>query len=145
MADKNKMHEYYSKPAQLGKWEGFKQFLWNSETSECLGRTGGSWGKCHRTHDDIEKRWKFFGKSFWNCYVTWRKWKKTWRILLHLKWWRKNRLEKFFTWSERQTKNNSVIIVYISIRHSSGQPFLMSFQSPNSCAMTRRRRRIFLP
>ena len=45
MADKNKQSEYYSRPAKLGKWEGFKQFLWNSETSECLGRTGGSWGK----------------------------------------------------------------------------------------------------
>lgn len=46
MADKNKMGEFYTRPAKLGKWEGFKQFLWNGETSECLGRTGGSWGKC---------------------------------------------------------------------------------------------------
>jgi Sodium / potassium ATPase beta chain len=46
MADKNKMHEYYSRPVEMGKWDGFKQFLWNGETSECLGRTGGSWGKC---------------------------------------------------------------------------------------------------
>lgn len=45
MADKNKQGEYYSRPAKLGKWEGFKQFLWNSETSEMLGRTGGSWAK----------------------------------------------------------------------------------------------------
>jgi sodium/potassium-transporting ATPase subunit beta len=45
MADKNKVQEYYSRPVTLGKWEGFKQFLWNSETSECLGRTGGSWAK----------------------------------------------------------------------------------------------------
>lgn len=45
MADKNKQGEYYSRPAKLGKWEGFKQFLWNSETSELLGRTGGSWAK----------------------------------------------------------------------------------------------------
>lgn len=45
MADKNKLGEFYTRPAELGKWEGFKQFLWNGETSECLGRTGGSWGK----------------------------------------------------------------------------------------------------
>ncbi|CRK90570.1 CLUMA_CG004272, isoform A [Clunio marinus] len=45
MADKNKLGEFYTRPAKLGKWEGFKQFLWNSETSECLGRTGGSWAK----------------------------------------------------------------------------------------------------
>ena len=45
MADKNKQGEYYSRPKEVGKWEGFKQFLWNSETSECLGRTGGSWGE----------------------------------------------------------------------------------------------------
>lgn len=45
MADKNKLGEFYTRPAKLGKWEGFKVFLWNSETSECLGRTGGSWGE----------------------------------------------------------------------------------------------------
>lgn len=45
MADKNKLTEYYTRPTKLGKWEGFKQFLWNGETSECLGRTGGSWAK----------------------------------------------------------------------------------------------------
>lgn len=45
MADKNKQGEFYSRPKELGKWEGFKQFLWNSETSELLGRTGGSWAK----------------------------------------------------------------------------------------------------
>lgn len=45
MADKNKMQEFYTRPKELGKWEGFKVFLWNSETSECLGRTGGSWGE----------------------------------------------------------------------------------------------------
>lgn len=45
MADKNKQGEYYSRPAKMGKWEGFKHFLWNSETSELLGRTGGSWAK----------------------------------------------------------------------------------------------------
>lgn len=44
MADK-KIGEYYSPPVKMGKWEGFKKFLWNSETSQCLGRTGSSWGK----------------------------------------------------------------------------------------------------
>jgi len=63
MADKNKQGEYYSRPAKLGKWEGFKQFLWNSETSECLGRTGGSWGKLKKYFKDI-----FF--FFPGCYVT---------------------------------------------------------------------------
>lgn len=58
MADKNKMGEFYTRPAKLGKWEGFKQFLWNGETSECLGRTGGSWGKCR-----FDRRKFFFGKS----------------------------------------------------------------------------------
>lgn len=44
MADK-KIGEYYAPPVKMGKWEGFKKFLWNSETSQCLGRTGSSWGK----------------------------------------------------------------------------------------------------
>ncbi|KAI8043655.1 sodium/potassium-transporting ATPase subunit beta-2 [Drosophila gunungcola] len=44
MADK-KIGEYYSPPVKMGKWEGFKKFLWNSETSQCLGRTGSSWAK----------------------------------------------------------------------------------------------------
>lgn len=44
MADK-KIGEYYAPPPKMGKWEGFKKFLWNSETSQCLGRTGSSWGK----------------------------------------------------------------------------------------------------
>ncbi|KAH8285826.1 hypothetical protein KR018_010937 [Drosophila ironensis] len=44
MADK-KIGEYYAPPPKMGKWEGFKKFLWNSETSQCLGRTGSSWAK----------------------------------------------------------------------------------------------------
>lgn len=38
--------QYYSPPPKLGKWEGFKLFLWNSETGQFLGRTAGSWGEC---------------------------------------------------------------------------------------------------
>lgn len=46
MADKKvEGTQYYSRPVELGRWEGFKQFLWNGETSEVLGRTGSSWGK----------------------------------------------------------------------------------------------------
>lgn len=45
MADKKVAEQYYAPPPKLGKWEGFKQFLWNSETSQCLGRTGSSWAK----------------------------------------------------------------------------------------------------
>lgn len=45
MADKKTAEQYYAPPPKLGKWEGFKLFLWNSETSQCLGRTGSSWAK----------------------------------------------------------------------------------------------------
>lgn len=45
MADKNKSGDFYNRPEKLGAWEGFKQFLWNSETSQFMGRTSGSWGK----------------------------------------------------------------------------------------------------
>lgn len=45
MADKKAKEEFYTRPVKLGKWAGFKQFLWNSETSECLGRTASSWGE----------------------------------------------------------------------------------------------------
>lgn len=45
MADKKVAEQYYSPPPKLDKWEGFKLFLWNSETSQCLGRTGSSWAK----------------------------------------------------------------------------------------------------
>ncbi|KFB35476.1 AGAP009595-PA-like protein [Anopheles sinensis] len=43
MADKKVAEQYYAPPPKLGKWEGFRTFLWNSETSQCLGRTGSSW------------------------------------------------------------------------------------------------------
>ncbi|XP_076838776.1 sodium/potassium-transporting ATPase subunit beta-1b [Brachyhypopomus gauderio] len=32
-------------PAQNKDQGGWKKYLWNSETGECLGRTGGSWAK----------------------------------------------------------------------------------------------------
>ncbi|KAL2750905.1 sodium/potassium-transporting ATPase subunit beta-2 [Vespula maculifrons] len=40
-----KVEQYYSPPPKLGKWEGFRVFLWNSETGQFLGRTGASWAK----------------------------------------------------------------------------------------------------
>lgn len=45
MADKKVAEQYYTPPEKLGKWEGFSKFLWNGETSQCMGRTGSSWGK----------------------------------------------------------------------------------------------------
>lgn len=46
MADKTKVAEqYYAPPPDLGKWESFRIFLWNSETGQFLGRTGSSWGE----------------------------------------------------------------------------------------------------
>lgn len=44
MEDK-KVEQFYTPPPKLSKWEGFKVFLWNSETGQFLGRTGASWGK----------------------------------------------------------------------------------------------------
>ncbi|XP_069691964.1 sodium/potassium-transporting ATPase subunit beta-2-like [Periplaneta americana] len=44
MAEK-KAEQYYTPPPKLGKWEGFRIFLWNSETHQFLGRTGASWAK----------------------------------------------------------------------------------------------------
>lgn len=37
--------QYYTPPPKVGKWEGFKTFLWNSETNQFMGRTAGSWAK----------------------------------------------------------------------------------------------------
>lgn len=45
MADKKVTEQFYSRPPILGRWEGFKLFLWNSETSQFMGRTGASWAK----------------------------------------------------------------------------------------------------
>lgn len=41
MADKNKTGDFYSRPEKTTS----KNFIWNSETGQFLGRTGGSWGK----------------------------------------------------------------------------------------------------
>lgn len=45
MADKNKPGDYFNRPDKLGAWDGFKQFMWNSDSGQFMGRTGGSWGK----------------------------------------------------------------------------------------------------
>lgn len=45
MADKNKPGDYFNRPEKLGAWSGFKQFLWNPDTSQFMGRTSGSWGE----------------------------------------------------------------------------------------------------
>ncbi|KAF4527776.1 hypothetical protein B566_EDAN015832 [Ephemera danica] len=37
--------QYYTPPQKIGAWEGFKKFIWNSESSQFLGRTGSSWAK----------------------------------------------------------------------------------------------------
>jgi hypothetical protein len=76
MTDKNKVQEYYTRPKELGKWEGFKVFLWNSETSECLGRTGGSWGKLA-----YQKSFNFFFREVLSKLL--RKKEKTWTILFY--------------------------------------------------------------
>lgn len=51
MADKGE--DYYKGNEEETKWQGFKKMLWNSETKECLGRTGLSWCKYWDLSDDI--------------------------------------------------------------------------------------------
>lgn len=50
MSDKTK-EPFYSQgpPPKIGKWEGFKIFLWNGETGQFLGRTAGSWGESFKS------------------------------------------------------------------------------------------------
>jgi sodium/potassium-transporting ATPase subunit beta len=38
-------YQFAIKPVEKPGWEGFKEFIWNTETSEFLGRTGISWLK----------------------------------------------------------------------------------------------------
>lgn len=45
MEDDKKTNLYFKHQKQQTKWEGFKEFLWNSETHQFLGRTGTSWIK----------------------------------------------------------------------------------------------------
>jgi hypothetical protein len=37
--------QFAQKPVTKPGWEGIKEFIWNTETSEFLGRTGCSWCK----------------------------------------------------------------------------------------------------
>lgn len=53
MADKKPESQFYTRPPQLGKWESLRVFLWNSETKQFLGRTGGSWSKYPQAFQSI--------------------------------------------------------------------------------------------
>lgn len=51
MTNEKKTEEYFAvAPPKRTRWESFKIFLWNGETSEFLGRTAGSWGKFTPLH-----------------------------------------------------------------------------------------------
>lgn len=81
MADK-KMEQYPTRPKEVGKWEGFKMFLYNGETSEFLGRTGGSWGKCH-WNSSLKKTMEFIGGWILMEYYVMFTRKKTWTLAPH--------------------------------------------------------------
>ena len=38
-------YQFAIKPEEKPGWEGVKAFIWNTETSEFLGRTASSWRK----------------------------------------------------------------------------------------------------
>ena len=38
-------YQFAIKPEEKPGWEGVKEFIWNTETSEFLGRTASSWRK----------------------------------------------------------------------------------------------------
>jgi hypothetical protein len=70
MADKNKTAvntSSYERPKELGAWEGTKTFLWNGETGQFMGRTGGSWGKFGIPLKGVLSRKKNVGEeeNFW--------------------------------------------------------------------------------
>lgn len=41
----DKKEEYYTRPPKVSGWQSFSTFLWNSETSQFMGRTFSSWAK----------------------------------------------------------------------------------------------------
>ena len=45
MADKKPDEQFVGSGPKETKWQSFKGFVWNSETSQFMGRTAGSWGK----------------------------------------------------------------------------------------------------
>lgn len=58
-----KVEQYYTPPPKLGKWEGFRVFVWNSETGQFLGRTGASWGESFLTTFFIHIYIYFFSET----------------------------------------------------------------------------------